>query len=128
MNKYDLVDVLNGYVKKFKSKNIGFTTIKENSTVFIVMLIKTKINDWLQISWISVEECLKYNSKFVLASSLHKNIFSVCQQAYMDYEYCCKNKISHYHDLKTNDAKFLEIVGSCNSLEELQVKTDLYIA
>ena len=123
MNKYDLVDVLNGCIKRFESKNIAFTAIKENSTVFIVMLIKTKFNDWLNISWTSIEECLKYKS-----SCLHTNVFGVCQQAYMDYEYCCKNKVGHYHDLKKNDAKFLEIMGSCNSLEELQVKTDLYIA
>ena len=119
----EISSILNGIIDRFQAKNIRFTAIKENSTVFIVMLIKTKFNDWLHISWTSVEECLKYKS-----SCLHKNVFCVCQQVYMDYEYCFKNNIGHYHDLKKNDVKFLEIMGSCNSLEELQVKTDLYIA
>ena len=122
MEPIELIDILNGIVSRFQAKHIWFEIERDQ----IAMCISSKKNliqaYWCR--WPTVDDCISRSEQkkdYPCASNMF-DILNAVYQTMINYP----NNDSYRLD--QNDMKFLEIIYSCNSLEELQVKVDLYIA
>ena len=122
MELIELKDILNGIISRFQAKHIWF----EIECNHIAMCISSKKNliqaYWCR--WPTVDDCIvrSLQKKNYPCSSNMFDILNAVYQTMINYP----NNDSYRLD--QNDMKFLEVICSCNSLEELQVKADLYIA
>ena len=89
------------------SKNIK---LDPYDTEGIELRLKHKyFNGWYGPSWRSIE-------LFENGNDMYKSI----------WQYCSDFHGSPHYELSDNDLKLIEIIGSCNSFEELKIKCDLY--
>ena len=122
MELIELKDILNGIISRFQAKHIWF----EIECNHIAMCISSKKNliQAYRCRWPTVDDCIvrSLQKKNYPCSSNMFDILNAVYQTMINYP----NNDSYRLD--QNDMKFLEVICSCNSLEELQVKADLYIA
>ena len=110
-----LINILNEIISRFQSKNIIFRSCPDSR---IEMAIKNS-SDTLHEAYIFRWPIEAIISKY---GELSETIFDRCKLILKDNEY-----FRYYVlQLEQNDIRFLETVSSCNSLEELQIKSDLY--
>ena len=122
MEPIELIDILNGIISRFQAKHIWFE-IERDHIVMHISLKKNLIQAYW-CHWPTVDDCI--------ARSIQKknypranNIFDILNAVYQTMINFPNNGS---YRLDQNDMKFLEVICSCDSLEELQVKADLYIA
>ena len=117
MEPIELIDILNGIVSRFQAKHIWFE-IDEH--VYIAMCISSKKNPTRAYGchWPTVDDCISRceQKKNYPCSNNMFDILNTVYQTMINYP----NNESYLLD--QNDMKFLEIICSCNSLEELELK------
>ena len=123
MTSTDLVDILNSIVSRFQATHIWFETDSSNS---ISMYISSKRNGertyWYH--WPTVERCLAlYTLEPNTFINCSADIFTALKRVYKTMHEFPDNKS---YLINQNDMQFLKVISTCNSLEELQIKTDLY--
>ena len=114
-----LTNILNEIISRFQSKNIIFRSCPDSSIEMAIKNSSDKLNEAYIFRW-PIEAILsKCISKY---GKPLETIFNRCKLILNDIEY-----FRYYVlQLEQNDIRFLETVSSCNSLEELLIKSDLY--
>jgi hypothetical protein len=115
-----LVNTLNKLQAKCQAKHIWFELNKHNLVKTICLAAGFPCTYALPVKNL---ENFFYSAPDAITKNEALGIFYL--KVLMHYP---KSKVSYNTSFTQNDIKFLEIICSCNSLEELQVKTDLYIA
>ena len=110
-----LTNVLNEIISRFQSKNIIFRSCPDSSIEMAIKNSSDKLNEAYIFRW-PIEAILSS------CGAPLETMFNRCKLILNDIEYF------RYYVLRLeqNDIRFLETVSSCNSLEELRIKSDLY--
>lgn len=118
MNEEELVSKMNRFLEIAGSRNLKFETVHyefvdvvQCRIEFFHRLFRDSDEWWRIWTWGSGD--------WFLYDDMH-NFFDRCRVMYKNRQECKRKNT-------TADFRFLEIAGSCSSLEELQVKLDLFI-
>ena len=113
-----LTNVLNEMISRFQSKNIIFRSFLDSHIEMAIKDSSDKLHEEYIYRW-PIEAILsKCISKY---GEPLETMFDRCKLILMDIEY-----FEYVLPLDQNDIHFLKTVSSCNSLEELRIKSDLY--
>ena len=113
-----LANVLNEMISRFQSKNIIFRSCPDSRIEMAIKNSSDKLHEAYIFRWPIEAVLSKCISKYGEPS---ETIFDRCKLILKDIEY-----FEYVLPLEQNDIRFLETVSSCNSLEELRIKSDLY--
>ena len=122
MTARSLVNFLNDIIFKFQAKNIIFRLYQDSRIEMVITNSDDILHKEYIYRWSSIEDCLVKNiSEYGLPL---ETLFARCTSIIRDIELFQ----SFYKRFDQNDIRFLKLLGSCSSLEELQIKLDLEIS
>ena len=121
MTSAEFVKMMNIFAKRIGATNFRFYSYTDGSIIMTGTIFYT-------FQWNSIDNLLRgqeqprTHSLFTICKRAAQNIRATTSFLDSDTEV-----IYDTQRISVSSIKFLEIIASCDSLEELQIKTDLYV-